>query len=601
MDASARSVATRPFGRMVLHALLGKGIGSTCWLAVDTADRQERLLVVPRHQPHDATALADWQRAVNRAARLRHPAIAPVSEIGVQDRWPYVSIDRLQGETLAERLQRDRRGPTPMQAVEWICAVLEALAYAHESGVVHGDVQAHHVLIDSTGTVRLGGFEVAGAAPGAADDRRRGDGAVAVDPTQLRQHREASARDLLMCGVLLHRLLGGSSPLDEADAALVVQRLPPVGRDLVRLPWSTPHPVPEALRAIVNRSTDRQPAHRYFTARSLLRALQGWAEAAARDDGGALGLMLDRLEAVGHLPARADVQGRVMRATTLDRQHSREIAGDLLLDMGLSFELLRQVNTVSARSAMRDADEPVLTLRRAIALVGLRGVQRAAGALRPWPGPLDSRQARALEQAMDQARVAAGTAVRLRPAGYDGEVVYLIALMQNLGRLLVHYHFPDEAAQIRDLMRSTPATADQPAAEGMTEREASYAVLGIDTEAIGLAVAKHWGLTDDVLHMIRRIPADKAVHAGTDGDLLRAAGSVGNDAVDALLAGDPTRVGRALGRVVQRYARVLSFTSRDVQDALHASRQAVRSGRVDVDSPLTSMASGPESGPGDLR
>ncbi len=579
---------------MALHALLGKSIASTTWRAVDAAGGHELLLCIPRQQPHDPLALADWQRTVQRAARLRHPRIAAILEMGVQDRWPFVAIDGGLGETLSERLQRERRGPTPMQAVGWVCGVLEALAYAHEAGVVHGDVQAHHVLIDPAGEARLMGFEVAIAtSPPPGADRRASNGASAVDPTQLRHHREAAARDLLMCGVLLNRLLAGVPALDEPDAAVVAQRLPPAGRDLVRLPWSTPQPVPEALRAIVNRCTDRQPAHRYFTARSLLRALQGWAEAAARDDGGALGLMLDRLQAVGHLPARADMQGRVMRVTTLDRQHSREIAGDLLLDMGLAFELLRQVNTVTARSAMRDADEPVLTLRRAIALVGLRGVQRAASALRPWPGPLDGRQARALEQAMDQARVAAGTAVRLRPAGYDGEVVYLLALMQNLGRLLVHYHFPDEAAQIRELMRSTPATADQPAAEGMSEREASYAVLGIDTESIGQAVARHWGLTDDVLHMIRRIPEDKSVHGGADGDLLRAAASVGNEAVDALLAGDPSRVGRALGRVVQRYSRVLSFTARDVQEALQAARLAVRSGVADIDNPLGAPATAP--------
>src|SRR6185369_6633147 len=132
----------------------------------------------------------------------------------------------------------------------------------------------------------------------------------------------------------------------------------------------------------------------------------------------------------------------------------------------------------------------VLTLRRVVALIGVDGVRLAANSLRDWPGPLDDAGAKALHAAIDRVRLAGHTAQALRPAGYDPEVVYLIATLQNLGRLMVQYHFPDEAEQIRQLMQSlAPTAAGEPELPGMTEEAASFAVLGVDTEAVGAAVA----------------------------------------------------------------------------------------------------------------
>ena len=73
--------------------------------------------------------------------------------------------------------------------------------------------------------------------------------------------------------------------------------------------------------------------------------------------------------------------------------------------------------------------------------------------LQPWPGALDDEAADRLRRTMDRVRLAGHVAQALRPAGYDPEVVFLVAVMQNFGRLLVRYHFADEAEQIERLMR----------------------------------------------------------------------------------------------------------------------------------------------------
>jgi non-specific serine/threonine protein kinase len=135
----------------------------------------------------------------------------------------------------------------------------------------------------------------------------------------------------------------------------------------------------------------------------------------------------------------------------------------------------------------------VLTLRRIVALIGVDGVREAANRLRVWPGPLDEEGARALRRTIDRVRLAGHVAQALRPAGYDGEAVYLVAVLQNLGRLLLRYHFADEAEQIDQLSRPFVGEADgegtAPEQPGLDEAAAAFAVLGVDIDTFGSAAA----------------------------------------------------------------------------------------------------------------
>jgi non-specific serine/threonine protein kinase len=206
-----------------------------------------------------------------------------------------------------------------------------------------------------------------------------------------------------------------------------------------------------------------------------------------------------------------------------------------------------------------------LTIRRTIEMLGLDGVMRASSTLRPWPGPLNEAHAADLAALFERVRLAGKVAQWLRPAGYDPEVVYLLAMLQNLGRLAVQYHFPDEAAQIRRLMLpAPPVRAGEPEDPGMSEEGAAFAVLGVSVDALGAAVGRHWGLDEGVLHMMRRVPLDAPVHhADGDGDALRLTASCANEVVDARAVPAHHRMA-FLHRVVQRYGRALGVTQREV-------------------------------------
>ena len=285
--ASAPAQAVRHLGRFQLLRLLGKSARSMLWLVADPRSGQEMLLVLPRAQPADAAALQRWMETARRASRIDHPGLEPAVEVGEHDRWPYIAYDRGTGSTLAERL--GSKGLPGAELVPQVLQVLQGLAFAHEAGFAHHDVQAGMLVVHDSGNCTLMGLGVVSPPAGEGSD--------------LQSQRRAAERDVLALGLVLHHALAGTAPLEQADTGLVIERMPPAGREIVRLPWTGAHPIPEPLRAIINRATDRQERQRYRNARTLERALSGWLRTDGEASGGPIMLLLDRMRAAGLLPA----------------------------------------------------------------------------------------------------------------------------------------------------------------------------------------------------------------------------------------------------------------------------------------------------------
>lgn len=586
------SPPTRAFGRYTLRGVIGRSDATVLWLAVDTRTSTETMLTMPRVPPSGSAAVGAWLLAARRAARLDHPSIAATAECGVHEHWPYVAVDRGAGVTLDEWL-RDHPHPGVDEATGWLCAVLRGLAFAHDAGVAHHDLQLHNIIVNERGQTSVMALGVAagtGHADGVASTLRKADAkAVALEPETLRAQRAAAERDVLACGLVLHRLLAGSAALGIGDITKSIERMAPIGREIVRLPWTLPQAIPEALRAIANRSTSGQPRLRYRNARTFFGALNGWREAQAEDQGGPVAQMLDRMQRVGHLPALPDLGRRVLRLTSVGRSRTDEIAQLLLPDLALSFELLRTLNSARVQGTQIAGNGAVLTLRRVVHLIGVNGVRAAANRLRPWPGALDEPSARRLGAAVERVRFAGHLAQALRPAGYDAEVAYLVTALQCLSRLLLAYHFADEAEQIRQLVQPAPGPrrdaetsgGEQP---GLSIEAAAFAVLGVDVEAFGHAVARHWGLGDEILHMMRRLPTDAAVRKpDDDAEMLRIVASAAIETVDAL-DGPAARVPAAIDHIAARFGSVLQLTPRGLKDALQEARDALAQGRSPASS-----------------
>ena len=548
--------APRQLGRFQLQRSLGVSARTLLWLATDPRDGRALVLAMPRRQPADAVGLQRWLAAARHVARIKHPGLACVLEVGEHGAWPYLAYDGGQAITMADRL--GSQGLSLAESMRCAMEVLQALAFAHEAGIAHGDLQASMFLLQQDGSSRLIGLGAA-LAP--------------QDPAPgMQVQRQEAERDLLAFGLVLHHALAGQPALGLSDVGAVIDRMPPRGRDSVRLPRSTPRPIPEALRSIVNRATERQPRQRYRNARTLAGAIDGWSRTDAKSGGEPIRLLLDRMRVSGFLPAMPGSAALAARIALMESECTNALADRVRQDLCLSLELLRSANGPEMQGVLGDGGGAILTLRRAVAMVGLNGLRRAAMAMRVWPGSLNEDQAGDLAQLIARVQQAGRAAQCLRPAGYDAELVALLAMLQNLGRLALQYHFPEEATQIRLLMQPAPPLAvGQPEQPGMSEESACLAVLGVDVDAIGTAVGRQWGFDDEALWMVRRLPQSVSVHfTDADQDLLRLTASCANELVDAWPLPELQR-SACMHRVAQRYGRALGLGIRDLVAAAQSS------------------------------
>lgn len=583
---SAPASAPRLFGRFELRQMLGRSMASSTWLAWDPRAQQDLLLCVPRAQPAHATEREDWTQDVLAAARLKHPCLAEALEVGSQDGWPFVIAARQDGMTLLERLQSSPP-PTPLEAANWTCELLEGLAYAHEAGVAHQDIGLHTVRIDKTGHAALIGLGV-GLVPLQPGQTQR-------PPRGRQEIRKTTERDVLMVGLLLHRLLANHPALDDADLYSAANR---VGSEIVRLPWTTPHPVPETLRAIVNRATDRQHRQRYLNARTLLSALQGWVKTNALDSGGPLALLLDRLNSVGSLPGRPETERGFITALSADSLRVDDFVDVVVKNPALVWELMRAVNTASYNST---SDEGVTTLSRAVLLLGQRGLRQVQAAVRSWPGALSAAASmsaeagqvamRALEDELRNTCIAGHIARLMAPFSIHDEEASIAAMSQRLSWLLVLYHFPDEASQVQRLMQSAPPTEPGgQATPGMTLEGAASAVLGVNLDDLTAAVLRHWGLHERLIQAARPVGLQRGVrHPANPDDILRTVASMANEVVNATALQGPKFIA-AMQQVHLRYARPLDLGPRECGQALERAIRLVDN-LPPVEAPVSGLMS----------
>jgi eukaryotic-like serine/threonine-protein kinase len=549
------SPAPRRLGPFELKALLGKSAACMLWHVQDTRLPRELLLLMPRQQPLDDAAREAWLATQRLAAKVDHPGLAQPLEFGFSDPWPYLAYERGLGLTVDERLVR-HRVPQPLQAALWLRHAAEGLAAAHDAGWLLAELQPFQLLLAEDGSARLLGLGLLDGGPEASPQRRA--------------RLQAGIEEEVLClGLLLHRLLQGRPPLEATDTREVLKRLPPLGpggSDFVRLGHEPAHPVDDALRAIVNRATATQPGQRYLQARPLARALDGWLARSQNPEAGAVAQLLERVQRHGLLPVTRAEAVKTVAAGGLEQRHIAAMAGLVQQDLALNLELLRRVNL--ARRGGGGAADTVLSLQRAIKMLGQTEVRATAAALKPWPGVLAPERVLNLRLALARTHKAADVAVPLAPAGYDPEVLRLTVLLQNLGRLLLYYHLPDEADQVQRLMQPPPPTEQQPHPHGLHERQAAFSVLGCDLDSLAAAAIRHLGLGEEAQQLASRPELDAPIHPPHgDLDALRLTCSLAIDLVDAVALAEPRRK-QMLDATTRRYARAMGLTGRDIQLAL---------------------------------
>jgi eukaryotic-like serine/threonine-protein kinase len=260
-------------GRYAVTARIAHGGMATVYLAMDTRlDRQVALKVMHAELARDEEFVRRFIGEAKSVARLSHQNVVAVFDQGSDGPFLYLAMEYVPGRTLKEVL-RERGRFAPAAALDIMAGVLDGLAAAHASGIVHRDVKPENVLLTADGRLKVADFGLA-RAQAAAGHTRAGllIGTVAyLPPEQVTGDSTGPRSDVYSAGVVLFELLTGRQPFTgDTPIAVAYQH---VNQD-VPAPSTLAPDIPAAVDQLVLAATSRDPALRPADAGEFARAVR---------------------------------------------------------------------------------------------------------------------------------------------------------------------------------------------------------------------------------------------------------------------------------------------------------------------------------------
>ncbi len=266
----------RRIGRYRIESLLGRGGMASVWKAHDTLlGRDVALKILAPSLAESTQARHRFRREAQLAARLDYPGVAAVYDSGECDGVTFISMTLIDGETLAQRVERSLLSIA--EAVRIVSLSAAALGYAHEHGVIHRDVTSRNIMLARDGRVLVLDFGLAIAAGGSritSSNTLMGTPSF-VAPEVLMGEMAQMRSDLYSLGVVFYHALTGALPFHGHHPQAV--QYESVNTDPAPPSQLRPE-VPPELDRIVARAMARDPTARYAGADELMNDLHAPVE-----------------------------------------------------------------------------------------------------------------------------------------------------------------------------------------------------------------------------------------------------------------------------------------------------------------------------------
>jgi TolB-like protein/Tfp pilus assembly protein PilF/predicted Ser/Thr protein kinase len=278
-------------GHYKVVKLAGEGGMGEVYVADDEhLPRRVAIKVISSAGASDSDVRRRFLREAHAAAALTHPNVAHIYDVGSDDGIDYIAMEYIEGETLAARLVRSAM---PIDEIVTVALqIADALAAAHERGVVHRDIKPSNVMLTTRGQVKVLDFGLATADSAVVSDDTRTDASATtpgmiigtvnyMSPEQALGEPVTSSSDVFSVGVVLYEMLAGRKPFAGKTKADTLHRLTTREPDpLARYNYD----LPVELERIVRKCMEKSASLRYRSARELLVDL----EALARDRSGSM-------------------------------------------------------------------------------------------------------------------------------------------------------------------------------------------------------------------------------------------------------------------------------------------------------------------------
>ena len=263
----------KKLGKYEIQAALGKGGMGMVYLGYDPLlDRKVAIKILAPHLVWEEGFVERFLREARAVARIKHPNIVTVYDVGQEQERFYFVMEYLEGQTLASYIRQQGALP-PDEVLSMLHPLADALDYAHQHGLVHRDVKPGNVIIDSGKRVTLTDFGIARAAE---QTRLTATGTLMgtpeyMSPEQAWGEQIGHQTDLYSLAVVAYEMLSGRVPFSGTTPHAVLYKQihespPPIRQSRPELP--------AGVEAVLARALDKEPGKRHATAKAFVGELE---------------------------------------------------------------------------------------------------------------------------------------------------------------------------------------------------------------------------------------------------------------------------------------------------------------------------------------
>jgi eukaryotic-like serine/threonine-protein kinase len=559
--AQLNSVLPEYIGRFKIIKELGKGSQGIVYLASDK--QLERHVAIKTIQLEKSTPKIKQQLLVEARtiAKLQHPNIITLYEMDEHLGTPYLVFEYVDGQTLKEYLIKKGKLNTK-QTINILSPLLNAIAYAHKSGVIHRDLNPSNILITQSDTPRLMDFGIATLL-----GQRHGDGIWGtfkyMSPEQCNNQNISTTSDIFSLGLILFELISGKRAIDADNKFSIINKI--VNEEI-----QYPDSIEVAIKEIIQKAVLKNPQERYVDAidfkQDLENHLQRISPEAAQtsenhknssETNSTLQFLLRRMEHKKDFPTMSHQVVEISQKAKAGSDSSANILSNAILkDYSLSSKLLRLVNS----PLYGQYGGRISTVSRAVVILGFEEVRNAALGLMLLDHLKDKNQASSLKEAcissMISGSLAHGVADKMNIK--DKEEAYVCSMFHQLGKLLSIYYFPEETEIIFDVVKQ----------KNMKEQVAAESVLGVSFEEIGIAVGESWQLPAELVDSMHTLPPGELKKPLSQSDLLKHVSGFSNEYCEMISTCSAQERQQSFEALASRFSKSMSISRSQMEEIL---------------------------------